>query len=62
MKAWLKGLIGAALNGSASAVTAWIVDPSQFNFNEGLSKLGVFALVGGIFGMALYLKQSPLPQ
>jgi hypothetical protein len=60
-KLWLKGLISAAIGGAASSVTVMAIDPTQFNVNEGLSKLGTVALVNAIIAVALYLKQSPLP-
>jgi len=60
-KLWLKGLASAVIGGAASAVTVTIVDPTNFNLNEGLQKLGTVALVNAIIAAALYLKQSPLP-
>lgn len=58
---WVKGLIAAAIGGSANAVTVLIVAPDEFNLEEGLPKLGVVALVSAIVSVANYLKQSPLP-
>lgn len=61
-KLWLKGLIGAIINGAASSITVVIIDPQQFNlFDGGALKLGAVALVSAIFGAASYLKQSPVP-
>lgn len=62
MRTWLRGLIGAAINSAASAVTVVIVDPVAFNPLQGgtLKLLSVMA-VSAIFGGALFLKQHPLP-
>lgn len=62
MRKWGRGLLGAAINSAASAVTVVIVDPSDFSPVGGglfklLSVMGASALVGA----ALYLKQHPLP-
>lgn len=61
METWVKGLVSAGLGGAANAVTAMAIDPAQFNLSDGLPKLGIFALIGMIMSVALYLKQSPLP-
>lgn len=61
-KTWLKGLLSAAIGGAANVVTAIVVDPIAFNFQEGLGKLGAMAGMGAIIAVALYLKQSPLPE
>lgn len=58
---WLKGLIAAGISGGANAVTVAIVDPINFNLSEGLPKLLSVAGVSAIVGVALYLKQSPIP-
>ena len=60
-KAWLAGLVGAAITGAANAATAIVVAPETFNIHEGLEKLGAMALTGAIIGGLAYLKQSPLP-
>jgi len=60
-KLWLKGLGSAIIGGAASAVTVTVVDPTNFNLDTGLQKLGMVALVNAIIAAALYLKQSPLP-
>ena len=62
LKKWLMGIAAGAVNGAATSVTAVIVAPEQFNIHEGLSKLGQMALVSGILGIALYLKQHPVPE
>lgn len=58
---WLKGLVAAFIGGSANGITVMIVDPVAFNFKEGLGKVGMVTLISGIFAVALYLKQSPVP-
>jgi len=55
------GLIGAAISGSANAITAIIVAPETFNLREGFNNLMWIILTGAIFGAGMYLKQSPLP-
>lgn len=60
-KMWLKGLVSAIISGAANAITVAIVEPTAFNLQEGLPKLGTVALVSAIVGASLYLKQSPLP-
>lgn len=60
-KTWFKGLVSAAIGGAANAVTVIVIDPVQFNFQDGLGKLGAVAIVSAIVAAALYLKKSPLP-
>lgn len=60
---WTRGLLGAAINSAASAVTVVVVDPIDFNpLNGGLLKLLSVMGVAAIFGAALFLKQHPLPE
>lgn len=59
---WAKSLLAAAISSSANSISVMIVDPTNFNFDQGASKLLKVAIVSGIVGIALYLKQSPLPQ
>lgn len=62
LRKWGIGLLGAALNGAASAVTVVIVDPLDFDpFNGGLRKLAIVAGTMGAIGAALYIKQHELP-
>jgi hypothetical protein len=61
-KKWLYGLLSVVIGGAANSVTVMIIDPVQFNFNEGLSKLGAVAGVSALVSACLYLKQSPLPK
>jgi hypothetical protein len=58
---WLKGLASAFIGAAANAVPVVIVDPSTFNFSDGLGRLATVATVFGIVAAAMYLKQSPLP-
>ena len=58
---WLEGLISAIVGGAASSITVILVDPTSFNLNEGIGKLGTVALVSAIVAAALYLKKSPMP-
>lgn len=58
---WLKGLLAAAITAGATAVTATVVAPETFNFQDGGTKLLTMVLVQALVGVALYLKSSPLP-
>lgn len=60
-KKWLKGLVSAIIGGAANSVTVMIVEPTSFNLDEGLGKVGAVAMVSAIVAAALYLKKSPLP-
>ena len=66
---WLKGILAAAIAGSANGIITGFaavgIDPQHFNLQAGLrATLGiamVSAAMSGIIGVAAYLKQSPLP-
>ena len=58
---WLHGLLSAAINGAAGAVSVIIVDPADFNFTDGKEKLTMVALAMALVQLALYLKDKPLP-
>lgn len=58
---WLKGLIAAVIGGAANALTMVIVDPLNFNLNEGVGNLLTVAATSAIVAAAMYLKRSPLP-
>lgn len=58
---WLKGLISAVIGAAANSVTVIIVDPTNFNLQSGISKVGTVAAVSAIVAVAMYLKTSPLP-
>lgn len=60
-KHWIHGLGSAFIGGGANAVTVMIVDPIQFNINDGWQKLLTVFLVSAILSACFYLKQSPLP-
>ena len=63
IRKWGRGLVGAAINSAASAVTVVIVDPHAFNpMDGGVWKLLSVMAVAAAFGAALYLKQHPLPE
>ena len=60
-KNWIRGLIGAFIQGGATTVSTMIVDPDTFNIQEGLTNVGIIALVSGLVGAALFLQKKPLP-
>ena len=61
VRTWLHSLIAAAIGGGANAITVVIVDPVNFNFTTGLGKVLSVAGVSALVSVALFLKQSPLP-
>jgi hypothetical protein len=66
---WLKGLAAAAISGAANGVVTGMaavgIDPSHFNLASGfhatLQIATASAAVSAVLGVALYLRQSPLP-
>ena len=58
MRKWGLGLVGAAINSAATAVTLVIVDPVTF---ADWSRLWKVMAVNAVIGLALYLKQHPVP-
>ncbi len=66
---WLKGIaaavISGAANGAVNGFCAMGIAPDRFNlqaqFYNTLLLVGVSAVFGALLGLALYLKQSPLP-
>lgn len=60
-RTWVRGLAAAVIGGAANAVSMMVVDPQQFNFDEGMPALWKVALVSAIVNAAFYLKQSPIP-
>ena len=58
---WIKGLVSAIIGGAANGITVMIVEPTEFNLSEGISKLGIVCLVSAIVAAAMYLKQAPIP-
>jgi hypothetical protein len=62
LKAWIHGLVAAAISAAASGVSLVIVAPADFNFSSsGLLKLGTVCGVNALIAASAYLKQSPLP-
>jgi hypothetical protein len=68
-EAWAKGIIAAAIAGSANGIITGFaavgIDPMHFNLQAGLRATLAIAMISaamsGIIGVAAYLKQSPLP-
>ena len=66
---WLKGLAAAAISGGANGIVTGFaaigIDPSHFNLQAGLHHTlsigGVSAAISAVLGVALYLRQSPVP-
>jgi len=61
-KAWLHGLTSAFVGGAANSISAMVIDPKEFNLQEGLPKVLTMWGVSGVISAGLYLKQSPLPR
>ena len=69
-KPWLKGLAAAVISGAANGIVTGFaaigIDPNHFNLQSGLGstlELGaVSAAISAVLGLALYLRQSPLPR
>ncbi|HEV2287379.1 MAG TPA: hypothetical protein VGR81_00335 [Candidatus Acidoferrales bacterium] len=67
---WLKGIAAAAISGAANGIVTGFaaigIDPHHFNLAAGIHDTlkigGVSALLSAILGVALYLRQSPLPR
>ncbi len=70
VEVWLKGLLAAGIAGGANGIITGFaaigIDPNHFNLQAGLHDTlaigGVSAAISAILGVALYLRQSPLPQ
>jgi hypothetical protein len=61
-KAWLHSVVAAGISSAANSVVVIVLDPAKFNFSHGgLAHLGEVAALSALFGIALVLKQSPLP-
>jgi hypothetical protein len=66
---WLRGLGAAAISGGANGVVTGFaaigIDPGHFNLSAGLGHTlaigGVSAAISAVLGVALYLRQSPIP-
>lgn len=60
-KQWIRGLIGAFVQGFTVVVSTMIVDPDTFNIQDGLGKVLTVAIVSGVVAAALFLHKKPLP-
>jgi len=69
IRVWLKGIAAAAISGGANGIVTGFaaigIDPNHFNLAAGLHSTlvlgGVSAAISSILGVALYLRQSPIP-
>jgi hypothetical protein len=70
LRVWIKGVAAAAISGGANGIVTGFaaigIDPNHFNLQAGMHHTlaigGVSAAVSAILGVALYLRQSPIPQ
>jgi len=70
MRVWMKGIAAAAISGGANGIVTGFaaigIDPNHFNLQAGLvhtiSIGGVSAAISAVLGVALYLRQSPIPE
>ena len=68
-KIWMKGIVAAAISGGANGIVTGFaaigIDPGHFNLEAGLHHTlaigGISAAISAVLGVALYLRQSPLP-
>lgn len=62
-KRWLKGMATAAIGAFATGITLVMVDPMDYNLADPVAakKLLTVCIVSAIIAVAMYLKQSPLP-
>ena len=58
---WVKGAIATVINGFASGVVLIVAAPETFNLEAGFGKLWKTSAIFAVFGLANYLKKSPLP-
>jgi hypothetical protein len=58
---WFKGGVATAINGFASGIVLIVAAPETFNLEGGFSKLWKTSAIFALFGLANYLKASPLP-
>lgn len=69
-RVWIKGLAAAAVSGGANGIVTGFaaigIDPNHFNLQAGLPHTlaigGTSAAISAILGVALYLRQSPIPR
>jgi hypothetical protein len=70
LEAWMKGIAAAGISGGANGIVTGFaaigIDPSHFNLAAGLHHTlqiaGISAAMSAILGVALFLRQSPLPR
>jgi hypothetical protein len=70
IRIWIKGIAAAAVSGGANGIVTGFaaigIDPGHFNLQAGMSHTlsigGVSAAISAVLGVALYLRQSPIPQ
>lgn len=55
------GLVDAAINSAASSAVVVIVDPSDFNLQDGFSNLVKVFVAGAVLGALMWLKNHRLP-
>lgn len=56
-----RGVVGAAINSIANSIVLIVIDPTTFNlFQGGATKLAQAAIVSGLLGAALWIKQHPV--
>lgn len=58
---WLHGLGSAFIGGGANVIATMVIDPEDFNVQNGIPKIMSLWVASGITSAILYLKQSPLP-
>ncbi len=70
LRVWIKGIAAAAISGGANGVVTGLaaigIDPNHFNLQAGITHTlaigGASATISAVLGVALYLRQSPIPQ
>lgn len=70
LRIWFKGLAAAAISGGANGIVTGFaaigIDPNHFNLQAGMGHTltigGASAAISAVLGVALYLRQSPIPQ
>jgi hypothetical protein len=62
VKLWLYGLASTVISGAAGAIAVVVVDPKDFNLDEGFGRLLTVAAVMGIIALFNYLQRHPVPE
>lgn len=57
---WFLGLISVAVTSAANTVVVSVVDPTTFNLEHGLPKLGEVCGATVLLHVAMYLQKSPI--